>query len=470
VAAALAAKAACEARLEQAKCELEVERLQEPKREREREEQERLARERTVQTWREEEAQRRKERQENRRKREESLQGQSGTFRALTALGLPGLLALLIYAFTQDHPAEVVGIGLLTAASAFAVGALLGFLFGIPRSIAVPSTAGGQNEADAKSAVADAAAAQHFAANTNLEQISDWLTKILVGVGLVQIHEVSGAIDDLGNGLAPGLGSQGFAVAVALLISFSITGFVVAYLFTRLRLQGAFELASALKQVVKAQAETAAIALVQQQLTPGAEKPTLDALTKALKEAPAGVRTQAFFLARRQRLENWSGEGSEEERSEFGGLSIPVFQALIDCDSDRRYHRSRAELAYALLEGSSPQFAAAKTHLDEAIELRPSYLISRTPLYELNRAYATIELDSHFKAGKASPDEVIDEVCRDLEAVIDSLGDVERVKRAAITRWLELNAAKTASDTVKLRLEKLRERFGALCSPGKGSS
>lgn len=465
VAAAHAAKAVCQARLEQVRCELEVERLEEPKRERERKEQERLARERTVQTWREEEAQRRKARRtrwqtfwENRRKREESLQGQSGTFQALAALSIPAALALLIYAFPQDHTGEVVGVGLLTAASAFAVGALLGFLFGIPRSIAAASAAAGQSAANGKIAAGEAAAAQHFAANTNLEQISDWLTKILVGVGLVQIHEVSGAIEDLANGLAPGLGSQGFAVAVALLVAFSITGFVGAYLFTRLRLQGAFELASALKQAAKVQAEAAAIALVQQQLTPGPDKPTLDALTKALQEAPNQVRVQAFFLARRQRREDWSDEGSEEEKKEFGGLSIPVFQALIDCDTEKQYYRSRAELAYARLELSPPQLAAAKTSLDEAIELRPSSLINRTPLYELNRAYATIKLDPNFQAKKPSPDAVAEEVCRDLEAVIDFLSGVEKEKHADIETWLERNSDRTGSP-LQRRVSSLRDLF-----------
>lgn len=421
----------------------------------------RLARERTVERWREVEAQRRKERRkrwddfwENRRKKRDALGGVSGTLNVLLALGVPPILALLIYAFASDETGEILAIGSLTAAAAFAVGALLGFLFGIPRSVAASAKSSGIQTEDKATAER---AAHRFDANTNLEQISDWLTKILVGVGLVQIHQISSAVEGLANGLAPGLGSQGFSVAVALLVSFSITGFVSAYLFTRLRLQGAFEFAGALKQVAEVRAENAAIALVQQQLTPGPDKPTLTALTEALKKAPVEIRTQAFFMARRQRLENWSGEGSEEEEREFGGLSIPVFEALVACDTEREYYRSRAELGYALLEQSPPQALAAKARLDEAIELRPPTLISRTPLYELNRAYATIKLDPAATAGEVSPAEVIETVTRDLEAVVDWLGPVEKGKFSVIDGWLKLNSGETTPEQVCI--EELRKRF-----------
>jgi len=36
-----------------------------------------------------------------------------------------------------------------------------------------------------------------YSGNTNLEQISDWLTKILVGVGLTQLREIPGQVQRL---------------------------------------------------------------------------------------------------------------------------------------------------------------------------------------------------------------------------------------------------------------------------------
>jgi len=290
---AAAAKAACEARAVEVECELRLERLRRRDREAA------------------EEGLRKRERREARRDCWKRWWGSSnrrrGALSVLIAVGVPALIALLIYALAAD-PAkgsdgvaqtsssiEILGIGLLTAASSFAVGALLGFLFGIPRSLATqppappPASPSDEGATDGGGG-AEAAAAQHFAPNTNLEQISDWLTKILVGVGLVQIHQVSGAVEDLANGLAPGLGSQGFTVAVALLIAFSVTGFLSAYLYTRLNLQRAFERAVTIKQAVreKVSTESTAIALVQRQLMPGAEKPTLAELTKALRRRRPG--------------------------------------------------------------------------------------------------------------------------------------------------------------------------------------
>jgi hypothetical protein len=54
--------------------------------------------------------------------------------------------------------------------------------------------------------------------NTNLEQISDWLTKILVGVGLTQLAQVRSGAAVLSEALKPVLGntqaSGPFGVAV----------------------------------------------------------------------------------------------------------------------------------------------------------------------------------------------------------------------------------------------------------------
>jgi hypothetical protein len=470
----------CEGRLAELECKLKMERLRREEAERaealklqrderveakELKRQERADRAEAVRTWRREEGQRRKERAERRgrffaaigkawRRRQESLQGQSGTARVMLALGIPATVALVLYAVSAETQAppgsppaagtdswEIIGLGLLVSAASFAVGALLGFLFGIPRSAGpAPKAEGAGAEAEVKTPAeqANAAAAQRFIANTNLEQISDWLTKILVGVGLIQIHEVSGAVEDLANGLAPGLGAQGFSVAVTLLIAFSVTGFVSAYLYTRLRLQTAFERALTLKQVQEeVQAETTALTLVQEQLNPGGEnRPTTGALTEALRAATEGIRKQAFFLARRQRHEKLAEDANEKEQKEFGALSIPVLEALIDCEQDEHYPRLRAELAYALLGKPKPDFAAAREALDEAIALRkPADAIS-TPRYELYRAFSTVELEP----SGVSPDPVIDAICNDLDAGIRAGGTLSRDKRLAIERWLGRNA------------------------------
>jgi hypothetical protein len=75
-------------------------------------------------------------------------------------------------------------------------------------------------------------------ANTNLEQISDWLTKIIVGVSLTQLSSIRSGAADLFTFMAPVLGGQqtGAAFAGTIVVYFSIVGFLSGWLYARLRL------------------------------------------------------------------------------------------------------------------------------------------------------------------------------------------------------------------------------------------
>jgi hypothetical protein len=104
------------------------------------------------------------------------------------------LLAVVGYALAEDWNIQILALALLIAGGAFVTGGLLGFLFGIPRALT------GRAEDDVESG-------RGYGANTNLEQISDWLTKILVGVGLVQITTIGRHFGDLITFLGPALGA-----------------------------------------------------------------------------------------------------------------------------------------------------------------------------------------------------------------------------------------------------------------------
>jgi len=139
--------------------------------------------------------------------------------------GSIGLIVVLIgiYANQADHGWAVFAGGSLAAFGAFAVGALLGLLFGVPHS-AEKSTTSSTTWA--------------LIPNTSLDQISDWLTKILVGVGLTQLFEIPSKFQALASYLAPVFGgtdaSKGFSLAVV--ISSSIVGFLASWVWTRLLL------------------------------------------------------------------------------------------------------------------------------------------------------------------------------------------------------------------------------------------
>lgn len=126
-----------------------------------------------------------------------------------------------------------LGTGLLIAGASFSSGSLSGFLFGIPRII---------NSLAPKSAEMTQNVILH---NDNLVQISDWLTKIIVGVGLTQINALPNKLYELGKMISPcfntsSLDEKGLdinlqiTIAISIIIYFLILGFITSYLWTRI--------------------------------------------------------------------------------------------------------------------------------------------------------------------------------------------------------------------------------------------
>jgi len=115
------------------------------------------------------------------------------------------------------------------------VGSLLGLLFGVPRAASSPPSD-------------TSTGSRALSANTNIEQISDWLTKLLVGVGLVELKELPGGLSAAAHFVAAGLGNaspnndpQLVPFAAALIIFFLVEGFLGGYLATRIFFQRVFE-------------------------------------------------------------------------------------------------------------------------------------------------------------------------------------------------------------------------------------
>ena len=153
-----------------------------------------------------------------------------------------GCLAILVFASQgktwAQYARAVAGLAMITGC-AWSVGALVGFLFGIPRTLSSPADelAGADRGPDLV----------RYRVNTNLEQISDWLTKILVGVGLAELHRLPAALRGASDYFAAALGAtapgefSGFVLA--LLVYFSVVGFMTGYLGTRVLLAPLFKAA-----------------------------------------------------------------------------------------------------------------------------------------------------------------------------------------------------------------------------------
>jgi hypothetical protein len=140
-------------------------------------------------------------------------------YQAIGGAMLCGIIAMVIFATSLKMFACAFLIGI----AATLVGAFAGFVFGIPKSITSQNGTNDEREL--------------FKTNTNLEEISDWLTKILVGAGLVELGKIASALRSFGDSFAgkdTPLGPSGWIIAPALVITYSVCGFLLAYLWARI--------------------------------------------------------------------------------------------------------------------------------------------------------------------------------------------------------------------------------------------
>lgn len=341
-----------------------------------------------------------------------SLQGKSPSEIALIVLALLmfcGLGVITLFAATASSVPNFLSsasVSLLAAAACAVVGSLLGFLFGIPRSLTVDGeTAGSQEESKNNSGSPNTG----YQANDNLVQISDWLTKILVGVGLTQIGTFPEKLNKLAAFVSPGLSATEppNVLAMSILIYYPISGFLFSYLWTRLYLGSALRKADmaaigAFMDQIKHNVEkvtkigeqgsddTRAHSLVQRFLnTPeGAPKPSEEELTKAILEASSGMKATIFYLAWDVRAKTWRNTETKPRMER----TIPIFRALIESDTNNEFHMNHGQLGFALKDKEVPDWKAAHDELSIAIDMRKDWRKGGWLFYEFNRALCKINL------------------------------------------------------------------------------
>ena len=183
------------------------------------------------------------------------------------------IVALVAYAADDGEVStflSVFGTGLMIAAGATLAAAIIGFLFGLPRMVERPDSTG------------------IMTTNTNLDQISDWLTKILVALGLVQLGRFADGLQGLAESVAPGLGDRADSetFALGLIVYCLADGFLLGYLWTRLELSP--RLKAAAEQLAMADA------VLQVPLPPG--PPSLIAPPPPGAEPPASEENGAALV------------------------------------------------------------------------------------------------------------------------------------------------------------------------------
>lgn len=160
--------------------------------------------------------------------------------KTLAYVMLFGLITILFVSFytASEHGKTnsfwpVLGLSLIIALAATICGGFMGFLFGIPRSLQRSSTEVGNGNVSPRE--------KPYTNNTNLEQISDWLTKIIVGVSLTQLPGIERRFDLLCKSLSNGFSgymntSFSYPYSGCVIIFFSICGFLFVYLWAKIYL------------------------------------------------------------------------------------------------------------------------------------------------------------------------------------------------------------------------------------------
>ena len=237
------------------------------------------------------------------------------------------LLVLLFVVAREGKPAEYA---LLVASACALSGALLGFLFAVPKrkragdAAAAPAVSPGAGGESGKGTV-------HYESNTSLEEISDWLTKIIVGVGLVQAQEIAAALGRAGGAVGTGVFRQpagapaAEVIGVATILTFAVLGFLAAFLWFRQNLMIAWTQSQEEANAVSQERMSAAPAERVQSESPASLPETpIEAPALKLLEAAAGPETAALRekVARKfEQMRSNAQHPADWAKGMFGGQS-----------------------------------------------------------------------------------------------------------------------------------------------------
>ncbi|QFY60320.1 hypothetical protein FZ934_07670 [Rhizobium grahamii] len=149
------------------------------------------------------------------------------------------------------------GVGGLVVFAGMSAGGFLGFLFSVPRimtkdnQVAIVAAPG---DPDFPATRLAGKGERLLSSNTNLERVSEWLTTMLVGVGLTQIGSLDDRFVDFSGFLESNMPASLSkattlpAIGPFLLVSGLVAGFIFFYLYTRIYLSPLFQYAERVLQ------------------------------------------------------------------------------------------------------------------------------------------------------------------------------------------------------------------------------
>ncbi|MFD1602328.1 pYEATS domain-containing protein [Flavobacterium artemisiae] len=136
-----------------------------------------------------------------------------------------GLIGVIGFPLSNNgNGFSLVFIGILLGMSSLVCGFFTGTLFGMPKRNATDSS--------------------DYTLNNSLVEISEWLTKIIVGLGLVNLREIPEYLYNLGQFVKKDSNNQSYVdfYAMSILVYFSVLGLYVGYNYMRLVLSPKYKI------------------------------------------------------------------------------------------------------------------------------------------------------------------------------------------------------------------------------------
>ena len=158
----------------------------------------------------------------------------------------------------------------------------------------------------------------------------------------------------------------------------------------------------------------------------------------AVKSASTAAKVRIFLRTEQHR------RSSEEDANE---RSLPIFQELVEADTQEVFHRNRSQFAFALMgRKKDPKNPAADWNraldlLNDAIRIRDRSRDKGWRDYELARTICQIHLDANFNKDPKQPSDAAER--QSIRADLDIAGDAReaalKVEKDLIDEWEKLN-------------------------------
>jgi len=284
---------------------------------------------------------------------------------ALTALLF--IITALFLIFLKCNIVAIVSTFLLVACASFAGGASIGFLFGLPRA---------QKNQPKKEENCD----DSYSDNTNLEEVSDWLTKIIVGLTLIKFNKIIDLINNAALSMEKAFkGScncetaffNAYVFSYCTIVLFFLAGAGLCYLWARTNLSEIFAKARKAQHDAEAKTERA---VYQIQAMANTELKPLDDASESFRTLIESVyHSKPVFDKTDLQRGRWGGEPKRNDYlleanyiPEQSLSAVNVFKVQLTIKSLKLDRPLESEVAFFLHDTFSSQIVYAKASNNRA--------------------------------------------------------------------------------------------------------